>query len=113
MSVLLEIEALLCYSDNWDGHGAKAPTKAAVQAAIGALTGVCSCPGDPTVSASVVGGVMLEWEKPRVELLFHFDEGGNFAALACVDGVDWEGYMDNGYSPEVRQAWIMLHKPSN
>lgn len=113
MSVLLEIEALLCYSDDWDGHGAKAPTKAAVQTAIETLVGVCSCPGDPTVSASVVGGVMLEWEKPGVELLFHFDEDGNMAALACINGVDWEGWVDDEYPPEVRRAWMMLSEPSN
>lgn len=77
--------------DNWDGEGAIAP---GVTAIVVAHRFVAELPAEasPTISASVTGGVLLEWNSEAVDLMLEIANGGTVEALVSwSSGPEVEG----------------------
>lgn len=67
-------------SDNWDGDGAIAPGVMAIRVAQSFVTELPTG-ATPSVSASVEGGVLLEWESQTVDLVLEIANSGAVDAL--------------------------------
>lgn len=79
--------------DNWDGEGAVAPASTAIRVAEQFVAGL---PADatPSISASVEGGVLLEWESQTVGLILEIGNTGSVEAFVSrATGSEVEGSL--------------------
>lgn len=77
--------------DNWDGHGSISPNRSAIR---NAELLVRSLPNGavPAITASVTGGVLLEWESSDVALILEIPNTGHVEAfVSWPSGREIEG----------------------
>ncbi len=72
--VFAAVEELGTLRDGWDSHGGRAPTKAALTAATGALFALRD--HAPQVVPTPNGGLQLEWHESGVDLEIEFGPDG-------------------------------------
>jgi hypothetical protein len=85
--------------DNWDGQGAISPSLASIRTAQRFIEDL-PARAVPTISASVEGGVLLEWATEAVGLILEIANSGVAEALVCwPNGEEVEGPL-----PAVKQS---------
>lgn len=71
------LEPLLSLTDDWDGHGAIAPSIDALKITSTFLRSLSGAAQVPDVMASVSGGVLIEWEAAEVDLILEVESHGS------------------------------------
>lgn len=96
--------------DNWDGRGAVAPSLASIRIA---QRFVADLPTSavPSISASVEGGVLLEWESQVVDLMLDIANSGLVEALVCwPTGEELEGPLTTVKQPVLDALALLLNQ---
>ena len=89
------MEPLLWLSDDWDGHGALAPSVGAMKICGAFLRGVPENLCLPDVTASVDGGILLEWDSDDSDLLLSIDKNGHVTAYLRNGTTEVEGPLSS------------------
>ncbi len=79
--------------DNWDGEGAAAPAPTAIRVAEHFVAEL-PAGATPSISASVEGGILLEWESQAVDLMLEIGNNGSVEAfVSWSSGSEVEGSL--------------------
>jgi hypothetical protein len=89
------MEPLLWLVDDWDGHGALAPSVAAMKICGAFLRGAPENLRLPDVSASVDGGILLEWDSEESDLLLSIDQIGHVTVYLRNGTAEIEGSLSS------------------
>lgn len=95
---------------NWDGHGGKAPPAAALVSAVELLSALPKEVPDPEIMASTEGGVLIEWDTGRIELLLNVTSAGIESAVVSIDGEEVEGPLGFIRDQVVQAFSLLMHR---